>query len=155
NILSSSHVGDTIGDFDFSQPYVKHRLFIFLSFGCFVILFVVADMFYDRCSSVIYINSLLSLVGLFGFGKEENGATSWYGFGGMTIQPSEFAKAATALAVAKYLSDLNTDIKKFKDQLSVFALIGIPAILVLLQKDAGSTLVYGAFIFVLYREGLS
>src|SRR5690606_35777027 len=53
------------------------------------------------------------------------------------------------------LSDLNTDIKKFKDQLSVFALIGIPAILVLLQKDAGSTLVYGAFIFVLYREGLS
>lgn len=155
NILSASHVGEAIDYFDFSQPYGKQLLFIFLTFGLIVILLAIDSKFYERFSSVIYIISMLSLVGLFVFGKEVNGATSWYGFGGMTIQPSEFAKAATALAVAKYLSDLNTDIKKFKDQLSVFALIGIPAILVLLQKDAGSTLVYGAFIFVLYREGLS
>jgi rod shape determining protein RodA len=98
---------------------------------------------------------MLSLVGLFFFGKSVNGATSWYAIGGMTIQPSEFAKAATALAVAKFASDLNTDIKKTKDLIGVFVLIAIPAILVLLQKDAGSTLVYGSFIFVLYREGLS
>ena len=72
----------------------------------------------------------------------------------MTLQPSEFAKTATALAVAKYLSDLNTDIKNFSDQLKLFGIIILPALLILLQKDAGSTLVYSAFFFVLYREGL-
>jgi len=97
---------------------------------------------------------MLSLVGLFLFGKSVNGATSWYGIGGLTIQPSEFAKAATALAVAKYISDLNTDIRTFKDQIRTFAILIIPAFLILLQKDAGSTLVYGSFFFVLYREGL-
>ena len=97
---------------------------------------------------------ILSLLGLFLFGKNVNGATSWYGIGGMTIQPSEFAKAATALAVAKYISDMNTDIKSFKDQIRLFIIIALPAILVLLQNDAGSTLVYGSFFFVLYREGL-
>jgi len=97
---------------------------------------------------------MLSLVGLFIFGKNVNGATSWYAIGGMTIQPSEFAKMATALAVAKYVSDLNTDINRFKDQIQSFIIIGIPAILVLLQNDAGSTIVYAAFFFVLYREGL-
>jgi len=97
---------------------------------------------------------MLSLVGLFIFGKNVNGATSWYAFGGMTIQPSEFAKIATVLAVAKYVSDLNTDIHKIKDQIQCFILIAIPAILVLLQNDTGSTIVYAAFFFVLYREGL-
>ena len=98
--------------------------------------------------------SLLSLIGLFVFGKNVNGAISWYAIGGMTIQPSEFAKAATALAVAKYISDLQTDIKTLKDQIRIFAIIIIPAILILLQNDAGSTIVYAAFFFVLYREGL-
>ena len=88
------------------------------------------------------------------FGKNVNGATSWYAFGGMTIQPSEFAKTATALAVAKYISDLHTDIKTFKDQIRTFIVIAIPAFLILLQNDAGSTIVYAAFFFVLYREGL-
>lgn len=155
NILSASHVGDSINYLDFNQPYGKQLLFILLTVGLVVILLAIDAKFYERFSSVIYIFSMLSLVGLFIFGKNVNGATSWYAIGSMTIQPSEFAKAATALAVAKYLSDLNTDIKKLKDQINVFALIAIPAILVLLQKDAGSTLVYSSFIFVLYREGLS
>jgi rod shape determining protein RodA len=97
---------------------------------------------------------MLSLVGLFVFGKNVNGATSWYAIGSMTLQPSEFAKAATALAVAKYVSDLNTDIKNILDQVKTFVIIVIPAILVLLQNDTGSTIVYAAFFFVLYREGL-
>ena len=83
-----------------------------------------------------------------------NGATSWYGIGGMTLQPSEFAKAATSLAVAKYISDLNTNINTLKDQISTFVIIVIPAFLILLQNDAGSTVVYASFFFVLYREGL-
>jgi rod shape determining protein RodA len=155
NIVSASHTGENINYFDFSQPYGKQLMFIFLTIGLIILILAVEAKFYERFSSVIYIISMLSLVGLFVFGKSVNGATSWYGIGGMTLQPSEFAKAATALAIAKYVSDLNTDIKKIKDQILVFAIIAIPAILVLLQKDAGSTLVYGCFIFVLYREGLS
>lgn len=155
NIVSASHSGDTINYFDFSQPYGKQLMFIFLTVGLITLILAIESKFYERFSSVIYIISILSLAGLFVFGKSVNGATSWYAIGGMTLQPSEFAKAATALAVAKYVSDLNTDIKKVKDQITVFAIIALPALLVLLQKDAGSTLVYGSFIFVLYREGLS
>ena len=154
NILSASHTGTTINYLDVSQPYGKQLVFIFLTFGLIILLLAVDAKFYERFSSVLYIISMLSLVGLFLFGKNVNGATSWYAIGGMTIQPSEFAKIATALAVAKYVSDLNTNIKTLKDQIQTFIIIIIPAILVLLQNDTGSTIVYGAFFFVLYREGL-
>jgi len=154
NILSASHTGATVNYFDFSQPFGKQLIFIFLTFVLIILLLAVDAKFYERFSSVIYIISILSLVGLFLFGKNVNGATSWYAIGGMTIQPSEFAKTATALAVAKYVSDLNTNIKTFKNQIQTFTIIIIPAILVLLQNDTGSTIVYGAFFFVLYREGL-
>ena len=154
NILSASHTGNTINYFDLSQPFGKQLIFIFLTFGLIILLLAIDAKFYERFSSVIYIISMLSLVGLFLFGKTVNGATSWYAIGGMTIQPSEFAKTATALAVAKYISDLNTNINSFKDQIRTFVIIIIPAILVLLQNDTGSTIVYAAFFFVLYREGL-
>ncbi|TYA74865.1 rod shape-determining protein RodA [Seonamhaeicola marinus] len=154
NILSASHSTDVIDYFDLSEPYGKQLVFILLTFGIIVILLGIDAKFYERFSSVIYIVAMASLVGLFLFGKNVNGATSWYAIGGMTLQPSEFAKAATALAVAKYISDLNTDINRFKDQIRTFAIILIPALLVLLQNDTGSTIVYGAFFFVLYREGL-
>lgn len=154
NILSASHTGNTINYFDLSQPFGKQLIFIFLTFGLIILLLAIDAKFYERFSSVIYIISMLSLVGLFLFGKTVNGATSWYAIGGMTLQPSEFAKTATALAVAKYISDLNTNINSFKDQIRTFVIIIIPAILVLLQNDTGSTIVYAAFFFVLYREGL-
>ena len=154
NILSASHVGTTVDYFDFSQPFGKQLIFIFLTFGLIILLLAIDAKFYERFSSVIYIIAMLSLVGLFIFGKNVNGATSWYAIGGMTLQPSEFAKTATALAVAKYISDLNTNIKNFSDQIKTFAIIITPAILVLLQNDTGSTIVYAAFFFVLYREGL-
>jgi len=154
NILSASHSGDTINYLDFSQSYGKQLVFIFLTFGLIVLLLAIDAKFYERFSGIIYIISMLSLVGLFIFGKNVNGATSWYAIGGMTLQPSEFAKAATSLAVAKHISDLNTNINHFKDQIRAFIIILIPAILVILQNDTGSTIVYGAFFFVLYREGL-
>ncbi len=154
NILSASHTGDVIDYFNFSEPYGKQLLFIFLTFGLIIVILAFDAKFYERFSSIIYIVSILSLLGLFIFGKNVNGATSWYGIGGMTLQPSEFAKAATALAVAKYLSDLNTNINNLKDQISIFIIITIPAFLILLQNDAGSTIVYASFFFVLYREGL-
>ena len=154
NILSASHSGETIDIFNFNEPFGKQLLFIFFTVGLIIIILSIDAKFYERFSSIIYLISMLSLVGLFVFGKNVNGATSWYAIGDMTIQPSEFAKTATALAVAKYLSDLNTDITKFKDQIQSFILFCIPALLILLQNDAGSTIVYAAFFFVLYREGL-
>tara|TARA_R110002050_G_scaffold184989_3_gene318787 strand:+ start:17691 stop:18968 length:1278 start_codon:yes stop_codon:yes gene_type:complete len=154
NILSASHTGETLDYLDFSQSYGKQLIFIFFTFALIIVLLSIDAKFYERFSSIIYIISMLSLLGLFIFGKNVNGATSWYAIGGMTIQPSEFAKMATALAVAKYISDLNTNIKSLKDQIQVFIIIITPALLVLLQNDTGSTIVYGAFFFVLYREGL-
>ena len=129
NILSASHTGNTINYFDLSQPFGKQLIFIFLTFGLIILLLAIDAKFYERFSSVIYIISMLSLVGLFLFGKTVNGATSWYAIGGMTLQPSEFAKTATALAVAKYISDLNTNINSFKDQIRTFVIIIIPAII--------------------------
>ncbi|WP_375238667.1 rod shape-determining protein RodA [Aurantibacter sp.] len=154
NIISASQSGEVIDILDFSKSYGKQLLFIGLSFFLIILLLSVDSKFYERFSSIIYVISMLSLAGLFIFGKNVNGATSWYGIGGITIQPSEFAKVATALAIAKYLSDLNINIKQLKHQINIVLILLIPALLILLQKDAGSTLVYGAFFFVLYREGL-
>ncbi|MCX7546639.1 rod shape-determining protein RodA [Xanthomarina sp. F1114] len=154
NILSASHVGESFDYFNLNQPYGKQSVFILLTFGLIILILSIESKFYERFSSVIYIVSMLSMVGLFFFGKNVNGATAWYGIGGMTLQPSEFAKAATALALAKFLSDLNTDLKYFKDQVKALIIIAIPAVLVVLQNDTGSALVYAAFFFVFYREGL-
>jgi len=154
NIMSASSGGEITSWVDFSKPYGKQLIFMGVSFALIIIVLSIEAKFFERFSSVIYFASLLSLLGLFVFGKNINGATSWYAIGGMTLQPSEFAKAATALAVAKYISDLQTNMKDFKHQLRLFVIIIIPAFLILLQNDAGSTLVYSSFFFVLYREGL-
>jgi rod shape determining protein RodA len=154
NILSASHVGEITSYFDTSQLYGKHLIFLGLTFILIIFILSFEAKFYERFASIIYLVAILALIGLFVFGKDVNGARSWYGIGSMTIQPSEFAKFATALAVAKYISDLQTNMKTLKDQLRVTALILIPAILILLQNDAGSTIVYLAFFFVFYREGL-
>ena len=154
NILSASHEGDIISYFDMSQLYGKHLVFIGLTIVLIVIILSLEAKFYERFASIIYISAMLALVGLFIFGKDVNGARSWYGIGSMTIQPSEFAKFATALALAKYMSDLQTNMNTLKDQLRAVAIIIVPALLILLQNDAGSTLVYASFFFVFYREGL-
>lgn len=154
NILSASHVGEITSYFDTNQLYGKHLIFIGLTFVLIVFILSFEAKFYERFASIIYLIAILALIGLFFFGKDVNGARSWYGIGSMTIQPSEFAKFATALAVAKYISDLQTNMKTLKDQIRVTAIILTPALLILLQNDAGSTIVYLAFFFVFYREGL-
>lgn len=154
NIMSASHVGEIENYFDMSQLYGKQLVFLGLTFVLIVLILSVEAKFYERFASIIYIVAMLALVGLFIFGKDVNGARSWYGIGSMTLQPSEFAKFATALAVAKYMSDLQTDMNTIQHQLRAVAIIILPAILILLQNDAGSTLVYASFFFVFYREGL-
>lgn len=154
NIMSASHTGEVVSYFDMSERYGKQLVFIGLTFVIIVIILSIEAKFYERFSSIIYLISILSLIGLFLFGKNVNGATSWYAIGSMTIQPSEFAKFATSLAVAKYISDLQTQMETWQDQLKVVLIVVLPAFLILLQNDAGSTLVYTSFFFVFYREGL-
>jgi len=154
NIYSAS-LSETAVDFlDFNLVYVKQLAWIVLSVVLIIFILAIDAKFYERFSSVIYITSLLSLLGLFVLGKNISGATSWYAFGGVGLQPSEFAKAATALALAKYVSDIQTNIKEFKHQIRAFVLIALPALLIIPQPDPGSALIYTAFIFTLYREGL-
>ncbi|WP_304139455.1 rod shape-determining protein RodA, partial [Mesonia mobilis] len=141
NIYSASLNDSAQGFFDLSQTYGRQGLFIGLSVVLIIFILSVEAKFYERFSSVIYLASLLSLLGLFVFGKTISGATSWYAFGGFSIQPSEFAKAATALALAKYLSDIQTNIKSFKHQLGAFLIIILPALIIVPQPDPGSALV--------------
>lgn len=154
NILSASSNGEITSYFDFSTSYGKQLIFILFTLVLIILILAVEAKFYERFGSIIYLISMLSLAGLFILGKNVNGATSWYAFGGMTIQPSEFAKFATSLAVAKYISDLQTNINELKHQLRVSLIILVPALLIMLQPDAGSALVYGSFFFVFYREGI-
>ncbi|HSM62324.1 MAG TPA: rod shape-determining protein RodA [Gillisia sp.] len=155
NIYSASLGDSPSGIFDVNQIYGKQALWIILVFFMIVIILSIEAKFYMKFSSVFYIISLLSILGLFAFGKTINGATSWYVFGGISIQPAEFAKVGTALALANYLGDIQTNIKLFSNQLKAFFIIAIPALIILPQPDAGSAMVYAAFLFPLYREGLA
>lgn len=141
--------------FDFNEIYTKQLLWIGLGLILGVFVLMIEARFYQRFASVIYIISLLSLAGLFVFGKRISGQAAWYSFGSFSIQPAEFVKAMTSLALAKYLSDIQTNIKSLKHQTNAFIIIFIPALLIIAQPDPGSALIYAAFIFPLYREGLS
>jgi len=154
NIYSASYNDASTSFFDFSQIYTKQLVWICLSIVLIVFILAIESRFYERFSSLIYLISLLSLLGLFVLGKNVNGATSWYFLGGFSIQPSEFAKAATALALAKYVSDIQTNIKEFNHQIKALVIIFLPALFIVPQPDPGSALVYIALIFPLYREGL-
>ena len=155
NIYSASLNDAATSFFDLDQIYGKQMLWILLSIFLIVILLSLEAKFYERFASIIYVFALFSILGLFFFGKNINGATSWYAIGGITIQPSEFAKVATALALAKFISDIQTNIKNLGDQFKAFIIIALPALIILPQPDAGSAMVYAAFFFPLYREGLS
>lgn len=154
NIYSASLSDSTAGFFDMNQIYIKQLLWIGLSIMLIIFILALDAKFYERFASIIYIVSLLSLLGLFIFGKNISGATSWYVFGGISLQPSEFAKAATALALAKYVSDIQTNMNEFRNQMFAFLIIALPAIFIVPQPDPGSALIYAAFVFPLYREGL-
>lgn len=156
NIYSAS-LGERIPEkfFDFNEFYSKQLVWIGFSLFLAILILSIEARFFVRFSSIIYLISLISLLGLFVFGKTISGQTAWYAFGSFSIQPAEFVKATTTLAMAKYLSDIQTNIKNIRHQSNAFIIIFIPAVLILLQPDPGSALIYLAFIFPLYREGLS
>jgi rod shape determining protein RodA len=154
NIYSSTFSETDISFFDFGTLHGKQLFFIGASLVSIIIVLALEASFYERFSSLLYIITIVLLLGLFVFGKTIAGATSWYDLGFFNLQPSEFAKVATALALAKYLSDIQTDIKRNKDQLYAFLVIFIPAALIIPQPDPGSALVFFAMVFVIFREGL-
>jgi rod shape determining protein RodA len=147
NIYSSS-LSSTDG------TYEKQAIFIGLAIPMIFILLYIDGKFYEKYASIIFVVSLISLAGLFVFGKTIAGQRCWYGFGSFTLQPSEFAKAATSLAIAKYLSDTQINLKEVNRQVQALAIVFLPVMLILPQPDPGSALIYSVFIIVLYREGL-
>lgn len=155
NIYAATCTEDDVAILSFSTKYGKQLIFICLAFPLIITILFFNSKFYERFSGILYLFSLLLLLGLFPFGKTINGATSWYDFGAMGLQPSEFVKAFTALAVAKLLSDRQYNFKLIKNQIKAFIIIFTPAIFISLQPDAGSALIYLAFFFVLNREGLT
>ena len=155
NIYAASKTEENHQVLDFSTKYGKQIIWITLSAPLIIIILFFNSKFYEQFASIFYVMSLIALVLLFPIGKEINGAKSWFNFGSMSLQPSEFVKAFTALAVAKLLSDRQYNLKLVKNQVKAFIIIFTPAILITLQPDAGSALIYLAFFFVLNREGLT
>lgn len=154
NIYSTTVTDVNADVLDFSKIYGKQILWIILGFFLVIIILSIEVKFYERFANVIYLVAILSLVGLLFFGKTIAGQTAWYSFGAFSIQPAEFVKAGVALAMAKYLSEFHVNLKNFKDQLKAFGIIFAPILLIMLQPDAGSALIYLAFAIPLYREGL-
>lgn len=131
----------------------KQLIFIILTIPLIFVLLFVDGKLYEKYASVIYIIGLVSLAGLFVLGKTIKGQANWYSFGSFGIQPSEFVKSATALALAKYLSDSQINLKDTNRQLQVLSILGLPILLIVFH-DPGSALIYCFLIMVLYREGL-
>ncbi len=154
NIYSSSlsMVEDNVV-FDLSTFYGKQLMYIAFTIPLIFIIMAVDGKFYEKFSSIIYGIGLLSLAGLFVFGKTVKGQANWYSFGSFGIQPAEFAKAATALALAKYLSDVQVNLKEVNRQIQALGIVFFPVLLIA-PHDPGSALIYTMFVIVLYREGL-
>ncbi len=140
--------------FDLEKNYGKQLLWIATALFIGLMVLLIDSKFFSVFSFGIYGITLLMLIAVLFFGKYVNGSRSWFEIGSFRLQPAEFAKFATALVVAKYLSS-GVKMERFSTKLSVLGLIGLPMGLILLQGDVGSALTYVAFILVLYREGLS
>ena len=141
--------------FDMSQHYGKQALFLGVSVFMGLIIMLIDAKFFNTFAYVIYGLSILSLLYVLVAGSTIAGSKSWIQFGGFSFQPSEFAKFGTALALAHYLGNINTDFSKLKTQMIAYAMVLFPMMLVLMQGDTGSSLVFLVFILVFYREGMS
>lgn len=140
--------------FDLSQNYGKQLLWIGSSFILLSIILALDPKVFEGLSPVIYLITLALGIGVILFGIEVNGAKSWFQIGSFRLQPAEFMKFATCLMVAYYFSNTDITIQKNKTKMAVATILLIPIIIIVLQHDTGSALVYFSFIFVLYREGL-
>ena len=155
NIISATSNIELIDWFDWNGKAGKQLLWIGI---CAVFAFTIVNIeseFFIRTSMIQYVLTLLLLVAVLIVGKKVGGARSWFSLGGFSLQPSEFAKPTTALALAYYLSRDSSRWKSLKSRILSVIMVGLPAGLILMQPDAGTVIVFAGFVFVLYREGLS
>lgn len=141
--------------FDFSLNSGRQLAWIGASMLLIIIILSLDFKFFDAFGYIIYASIILLLILVLVFGREIAGSKSWLYLGGFGLQPSEFAKFATAIAIAKFLKDSNTNIEKPKNLFYLTMIIGAPTGLIALQGDTGTALVFTTFILVFYREGLS
>jgi rod shape determining protein RodA len=140
---------------DLSQNYGRQLIWIATSLFLALFVLVIDAKFYNAFSFILYLSVLFLLVAVLVLGKEVSGARSWFQVGAFSFQPSEFAKVTTALALARYLGTMDIDLKSFRTQLNAFLIIGIPMVLIFLENDTGTALIFLGFSIVLFREGIS
>lgn len=154
NIYSASY-DENQSIIDLSINSGKQMMFIIISFILIMAILIIDMRFYETFAYVIY-GAILFLLLLVPFiGKEVGGNRAWLGVGSFGVQPSEFAKFATALALAKYIGSVGFRMDNLRNQAILFAMIGAPILLILMQKDYGTAMVFIVFIVVFYREGMS
>lgn len=141
--------------FDVTQNYGRQLMWILTALILIVFVLVIDGKFFDAFAYLVYGISIASLIAVLFLGHEVAGSKSWFRFGSFGIQPAEFAKFATALALAKYLSTMGVRFSDLRTKLTCAAMIVIPMLLILLENETGVALVFSSFVLVLYREGLS
>ena len=154
NIYAAVYNDNHSSIFDISQKYGKQIIWIGASFGLGFIIMLTDSKFFTAFSFIIYGLMIALLAAVLVFGKEVNGARSWFEIGSIRLQPAEFAKFATCLAVANVMSRHGFKMMRFSSLLTIGILLALPALLIIKQNDTGSALVYSSFILVMYREGL-
>ncbi len=155
NIYAASYNASASNIFDTSQEYGKQFIWICTAGVLGMAVFLLDGRFLMKLSYVAYGVVIALLIAVLLFGKEVNGAKSWFGVGSFGIQPSEFAKLATNMMVAAFLSREGVKMVKLKNRLVTILILLVPCGLIIQQPDMGTVLVFVGFVFVLYREGLS
>ena len=155
NIYASQYNDDILFALDFSSRYGKQFYFIIISLVAALIILIIDWKFYYSLSYIIYGIIIFSLCAVLIIGGVTNGAVSWFQIGSIKIQPSEMAKFATALALARFFNMQHIKEQKISTKLYSYLIILLPIILIIFQNDLGTALIFSSFILVLYREGLS
>jgi rod shape determining protein RodA len=155
NIYAAVYNEEYKSIFDTTQSYGMQLVWIVTSLFIAFVILVIDGEFFPRFAWPVYGAFVLLLVAVIFVGAEVKGSKSWIGVGAFRVQPAEFAKFATNLALAKYLSNINIKIEKLSTKLIASAIFAVPALIIILQNETGSALVYAAFVLVLFREGLS
>ena len=155
NIYASQYNEDLIFSLNMTTKYGKQLFFIIISIFLAFLMLIIDWKVYFSVSYVVYFMTILLLIGVLFFGERTGGAVSWYEIGNLKLQPSEFAKFATSLTLAKYYNSLNKKVKSNQQKILAYCIILFPLLLTILQNDLGTALIYTSFILVLFREGLS
>ncbi|WP_418409727.1 rod shape-determining protein RodA [Alistipes sp.] len=154
--ITSASYDETAADlFSFSHFYMKQLMWIAVAWTTALVVLLLDERYYHMFAYPAYFAGLVLLLGALVFGREVNGAKAWFEFGSLRVQPVEFVKIATALALARVMSAYSFSINRPGDLFKVGVVICIPLFIIILQNDTGSGIVLGSFLFVLYREGLN